>query len=550
MKMISRLRPLPALILCIASVGLAQAQEEPITFKVRGSNPGGGGAYTGEVALTKLAEATAKVRWTIGAKKEVTEGIALKTESAAGAAYGGKGLYALAVYELKGQSILGTWTLAAKPEESGTYELKGSDFKGKLPLAAGEGSVTFTPSKSGVYAVAWDLESGHFDGIGVRVGDALVAASGDMKAGFGVAGYAPPKDGVIEGIWATPQAKGTGKESWIMAKGGESAAETAKSPGKPAATVDGKSVKFGEETYFLKNNLSDPGKPTSELREYLRKGEDWDGYRKMIALRKFTVNATAAELAKSTLETVKKEHPDSYIKELAMEDDAATVFFIIVVGKNAELNLWHYVKVEGGVAGAQLVMRNKAPYETQAKFKAEQDKQWDSWLKDIAALGAQASDLMDATAGAGTVDKADAAAPTPKQKPKAGKEKEEVSPELVKAVKVDMDKCVALAQKFIGHLQAGETEKAAALMSDDAFKKMSREEFVQALEKSNTLLGEMKDYKPDKSATDFGVKDGVMTFTLQADAEYAKAKARETLRFIRNAKGGIDFMDYVRTVKE
>ena len=87
-------------------------------------------------------------------------------------------------------------------------------------------------------------------------------------------------------------------------------------------------------------------------------------------------------------------------------------------------------------------------------------------------------------------------------------------------------------------------------MSDKGFGKISREQFLQTIEKSNGVLGALESYKPDKSATDFGVKEGVMTFTFQADAEYANGKVRETLTFIRNDQGGVEFIGYNRTAKE
>lgn len=309
--------------------------------------------------------------------------------------------------------------------------------------------------------------------------------------------------------------------------------------GSGACTGDGTTVEFGGETYGLRENKSIPGQVNSELREYLRKGEDWDGYRKMVALRMQNVKTNADGLAKATLEQVQSRHPNSYVKEVSMEGDAATILFILVTGSDAELNLFRYQKAGAGIASAQFVLRNKPPYETQKKFKAEQDGQWDTWIKDLARLGESAAALMAATAGKGVPD----TAPMVKQ---GG---EDIPPELVKAVKADMDKCAALARQFMAHLKAGETEKAVGLMSDSAFTQVGRAQFLQTVEKSNGVFGALKDYRPDKDATGFGVKDGVMTFLLQADVEYADAKVRETLKFIRNDQGGIELTGYNRTVK-
>jgi hypothetical protein len=276
------------------------------------------------------------------------------------------------------------------------------------------------------------------------------------------------------------------------------------------------------------------------LREYLRKGENWEGYSKMVALRMENLKVTAAARAKATLDQVRKAHPDSYVKEVEMKEDTATIFFILVTGADAELSIFRYQKSGAGITSAQFVMRNKSPYDTQKKFKAEQDKKWDKWLEDLATISGNAAELIAATAGKGL----------PETAPAAKKGDDDIPPELVKAIKGDMDKCAAVAQQFMDHLRAGDTEKAVALMSDSAFTKTSREAFLKSVDQSNRTFGALKDYKPDKSATDFGVKEGVMTFTFQADAQYANAKVRETLKFIRNDQGGIEFIGYNRTAKE
>ncbi|HSI65163.1 MAG TPA: hypothetical protein VLE43_18695, partial [Candidatus Saccharimonadia bacterium] len=363
----------------LAVLGATAVAQDVLKFQVEGGNPGGRGSYKGEVELTKQSAATAKVRWTTGPKKEVVDGIAIKTDNAIGTAYGGKALYALALYTLKGKTIEAVWTTAAAPKESGTYTLKGSDFQGKLGFADGTaGTVTFTPTGENVYKVTWDLTSGRFEGVGVRKGDVLVAASGEPGGAFGVATYVPKGD-LIDGAWAMNGAKAAGIEVWTME--GAAGATTAKAP-----VGDGSTVSFGGDTYSLKDKKSAPGQPTAELREYLREGETFEDYRKMIGLRTHVTKADAATMAKAVLAQVQKDHPSSYVKELVMKPDAATIFFILVVGNDAELNLWHYHQVEGGLASAQFVLRNKPPYDTQKKFKAEQDKNFDQWVEEITAL--------------------------------------------------------------------------------------------------------------------------------------------------------------------
>jgi hypothetical protein len=129
-----------------------------------------------------------------------------------------------------------------------------------------------------------------------------------------------------------------------------------------------------------------------------------------VALRMQNVKTNAVGLAQATLAQVRKAHPDSYVKELEMEDDTATIFFIIVTGGDAEMSFFRYQKFGSGIASAQFVMRNKAPYETQKKFKAEQDKQWDKWLEDLKAVADNAATMMAATAGKGLPESAPVAA--------------------------------------------------------------------------------------------------------------------------------------------
>jgi hypothetical protein len=510
------------------------AEGDELKFKVQGTNPGGKGGYTGQVTVAKTSnKQSARLRWVTGANKAVTEGIGIRTQDGIiGAGYGGKSFYALAVYQLDGNRIHAHWALATTPEDVGTYDLKSPDFVGNCKFADGTpGSVTFTEGKNGVYKITWDLPTGQYQGVGLRIGDALVAASGDIGGGFGVVALQTKGD-EISGVWTTTGSGGVGKETWTMA-------EDQKMPEKGGAIGDGKSVEFGGETYALKDAKSAPGRPTSELREYLRKGEDWEGYRKMVAFRMQHGNASASEFAEGILAQTKKEYPECYTKVIESGDKSATFFFIIVKGDDVEFDLWNIRRTKDGLPSAQFVLRNKPPYDTKQRFKAEQDKNFDEWVAQIKKLGGQAESYIEASADS---------ASTPSQNSAAAKDKG-VDPILVKAIQEDMQKCVGIAQDFMGLIQEGKPAQAAKLLGDSAFKKVTREEFTAGLEKSSKILGALKNYTPDKGATDFGVKNKVMTFTLQADAEYENGKVREILTFIRNSKGEVEFVDYVRKPK-
>lgn len=162
---------------------------------------------------------------------------------------------------------------------------------------------------------------------------------------------------------------------------------------------DSGTLTFEDEKYILKNSASAPGEATDELREYLRDGEDFDGYVKMLALHGYSseLKGDAAQLAQATLDQTKKTFPDSYLKELLLEPNHAVILMIIVNGNDVELSLFDYVKTGETFTSAQFVLRNKPPYETQAKFKTEQDAHFDEWLKDLARISLQTPQLLKAT---------------------------------------------------------------------------------------------------------------------------------------------------------
>jgi hypothetical protein len=463
------------------------------------------------------------------------EGIAIRTKDGIGAAYGGKALYALALYTINGKSIDAVWTTAAAPKESSSYALKGSDFEGALSFADGTpGTVTFTPAGENVYKVVWQLASGRFEGVGVRKGNLLAAASGEPGGAFGVAAYAPQGD-LIEGVWAMNGAKAAGTEVWSV--GGSSGSTAA----AKAPTGDGTKLTFGKEPYVLKDKKSAPGQGIVELREYLREGETFENYSKMVGLRLHAVKLDAAETANTLLNQVRQKYAGSYVEEIEMTPDKATILFVLSTDGQAELNLWGYRRIQGGVASAQFVFRNKAPYDSQKKFKAEQDKNLDEWKKEISALTENTEALVLASSKA--------TLPPPPAAP-AKSSSEEISPDLVKAIKADMDKCGKIGMEFMSHLKAGATDKAVALMHDNAFTSTSRDAFTAQLAKSNVVFGELKGFKADRKSSTFEMKDGLVNFYLHADSEYANANVHEVLRFVRNKAGDIEFVGYNRTAKE
>jgi hypothetical protein len=506
-----------ALVLGLAGTCVPAYGQEQIKFNVEGENPAGQGKYSGHVVLTQVTDHTAKVRWTMGKAKEITDGIALKTDSVIGTAYSGKPMSIFSIFEIKKDGIYALWTKPTDLKKSGAFKLSGTDFAGSAPIEGATGKITFTEESPSVYKVVWTLPDGSHEGIGIRQGNVLVAASGDLAQGIGVGALIPAED-KFEGLWTTTRTKMRGTETW--------------DGGHPLV---GKEILFGGEKYVLKENQSAPGKGTSELREYLRPGETWDGYRKMVALRMQHVDGDVQKLAKASLEEIKKDHPNAFCKEVVSDAEGATIIFVLTKGDDVEFNLWRYKGFPNGIASVQFVLRNKPPYEDHEAFKAEQDKSLDKWLADAEALAKNLEVLLSESVGMPIVEE-EGKAPTPAALPET--------------VKADLDNCREIARKFIAHIQANETAKAVALMSPEAFSNVTREEFASMISKSNTAFGPMKAFTVDKQGTTLGIKDNVMTFVIEADAEYERANVREALRFVRGEKGGFQFVGYSRKTKE
>jgi len=178
----------------------------------------------------------------------------------------------------------------------------------------------------------------------------------------------------------------------------EAPAEKEKSAPEIIRKADlGNTLTFDRETYVLKDSQSTGA---SELRHYLRQNETVADYRKMISLRMQPPGSTTADamtLAQTSLGQVLKAYPGSYVKEIEMSPDTATILLVLVKNLDVEFNLWHYRKTKSGLPSVHFVMRNRRPYDTQRKFKAEQKKNLDDWVRDIKALGEQVETLLGAT---------------------------------------------------------------------------------------------------------------------------------------------------------
>jgi hypothetical protein len=183
------------------------------------------------------------------------------------------------------------------------------------------------------------------------------------------------------------------------------AAEKTMSGNEPAETVRkadlGLVIEFDDESYLLLQNETTPAVPVTEVRKYLRKNETDKGFRKAVALRQHITNseADAASLAKDQLDRVRKEHPGSYVREIELKPESATVLFTLVKDAEVEFHLWQYRKTPTRLVSAQFMIRNKPPYDTQKKFVKEQTRNYKDWLEELTKLAAEAETYLTLTSG-------------------------------------------------------------------------------------------------------------------------------------------------------
>jgi hypothetical protein len=97
-----------AAALLLSAVSVLAAEPEG-TYRIEGANPGGGGKYTGTVAVTKTGE-TYQVVWVVGASRYVGTGIGNKEFLAV--SYKSGDNTGLALYGADGGNWTGIWTYA------------------------------------------------------------------------------------------------------------------------------------------------------------------------------------------------------------------------------------------------------------------------------------------------------------------------------------------------------------------------------------------------------------------------------------------------------
>ena len=174
------------------------------------SRPDGKGGYSGRVSIHEQGPSFS-IDWTLNSGENYT-GTGILNGTVLGVGFG-DGFTGLAVYQIGASSLRAKWLLPTAPQQVGEYELTGpASLNGVYKFANGmSGSVTIKPHGD-VFNIVWNLPTGTYTGIGIRMGDTLVAISGLAGHLYGVVAYNVGDGERLQGIWTVAGENGVGKE--------------------------------------------------------------------------------------------------------------------------------------------------------------------------------------------------------------------------------------------------------------------------------------------------------------------------------------------------
>jgi hypothetical protein len=390
------------LILGFASVPMVRAIEQGPSGEydiVESSRPDGKGGYRGKVTIKEQGPSFA-VDWKLKSGENYT-GVGILNGDILGVGYG-DGVSGLAVYQIRGGTLTAKWLLPATPQQVGEYQLNGpASLDGIYRFANGmKGNVTIKPNGDS-YDIVWNLPAGTYTGVGVKMGDRLVAVSGSTDQLFGAVAYHLSGER-LQGIWTVAGQNGVGTE--VLGTNRMTQPQEIARPGMEAATSSGSHslgvVVFDGETYRLANSVSSPGSSSSELREFLLPGETFDNYTKLLGFRvQSGEGKSPAEFTQVVLKQVASKYPQAQTNEIVSDADSSTVEFLIINGNQVEYDLFHYFRSPQGLASVQFVLQNHPPYDTEPKFKAEKDAHMQNWVTEVRGLAPKVATILEQTRG-------------------------------------------------------------------------------------------------------------------------------------------------------
>jgi hypothetical protein len=181
------------------------------------SQPGGGKPYTGQVGISKTAEAYT-LQWAIPGMAPYG-GVGIEVDNVLGVGWGMQGqAYGVVVYRVQGGNLRGTWASSSTSGRVGVEDLQGpaglnGDYRIVRSQTPGGGTYTGTvhiAPTGNTYALQWTLPRETYGGLGVRRGNLLVVGWGGRQ-GAGVVAYS--KAGrKLDGVWAAPGGTQLGTE--------------------------------------------------------------------------------------------------------------------------------------------------------------------------------------------------------------------------------------------------------------------------------------------------------------------------------------------------
>ncbi|MEB2310513.1 MAG: hypothetical protein OZ921_05170 [Sorangiineae bacterium] len=210
--------PEPAPVASTAAPGRVNPRDVSGNYKIlSAANPGGGGGYSGTVAITKQGDHYQLV-WTIGDDPPY-RGVGLVMGQVFGVGWGLGDAYGVAIYKVSGGSLDGRWATSRSQGRAGTEKLSGpAGLNGTYQITEGKdgdalqpytGTVTIKPSGK-VYQVTWTLPSESYSGVGILDGEIFSVGWGSAGKGAGAVMYEVGE--TLDGKWAQPDGTALGSE--------------------------------------------------------------------------------------------------------------------------------------------------------------------------------------------------------------------------------------------------------------------------------------------------------------------------------------------------
>ncbi len=187
-------------------------------FTVAESANPGGGSYEGQTIISRRGDVW-DVEWQLSNTPPYS-GVGVRHGDVLGIGWGLGADYGVAVYDLKGTRLEGTWATKGSGDAPGTEVLEGPegldgvyDIVESTSPGGGKGysgKVEIHPHGD-VFDVTWTVGKSSYSGVGIKKADLLVVGWGDAGKGAGVVLYVKG-DKKLDGVWSGPGETKVGKE--------------------------------------------------------------------------------------------------------------------------------------------------------------------------------------------------------------------------------------------------------------------------------------------------------------------------------------------------